>query len=505
MTTVRKVLAVLTGIVLTGVLLAVVVAPATAFAASQPVIEGVSVRDVTGNDAVLEATINPEGLSGFGAYLQFQVVANTNEYLSEIVCPERMPPGWDGCAGTLAPGALPIGGVPNGTSGESVSLDLSTAGMTLKPDTTYHYRVLAAKAVVTEDVLEWEGPPVYSADRTFTTPAAAAPSIEGQSASHVTSTDATLEATINPEDAERGAHYQFQLATDPSEYLSEFACPAEWVHTFQCSLGRLDAKVEGLPIGDTAAGVEGKAVSLDLAHAGVSLKPGATYHYRVITARIAPSEDGFNWEGPLVTGPDQTFTTPPASAAPKIDSVSVSHLTPSDATLEAQIDTEGESTMYEFLMWYTPCAVCEYIAIFKIDLPSGLLLPSFQDQSVSLDLNSVGVTLRQGAEYGYSMRATNASGSTEAQWQTFQPPPGALDPPGSTVSPGPVSEEPTVPLGGGQPAGPGASSSPAPKSVGSIVVPPNRRSTHHKPKSHKLRKHKHSKKAKAGNHKRRKA
>ncbi|HEY7892001.1 MAG TPA: IPT/TIG domain-containing protein, partial [Solirubrobacteraceae bacterium] len=37
------------------------------------------------------------------------------------------------------------------------------------------------------------------------------PSIEGEAVSHVTPTDATLQAKINPESLERGAYYQFQL------------------------------------------------------------------------------------------------------------------------------------------------------------------------------------------------------------------------------------------------------------------------------------------------------
>ncbi len=324
----------LTGLI--GVLCAFAVpAPAGAITATQPSIEGVSVQNVRTNDASFEATVNPEGLSGFGADLQFQVVADPSEYLPEIVCPERAPHGWDGCAGTLVPGSLPIDGVANSTHGESVRLNLAGAGVTLTPGTTYHYRLLAAKAVVTEDVLQWEGPAVTSADQTFTTPAAVAPSVEGEASSHVSAMDATLEATLDPQDAERGAHYQFQLVANPGEYLAEFACPAEWAHTSLCALGRLNEQAKGLPIADTGGGVAGKDVSLDLAKAGVVLEPNTTYHYRVITARIRPSEDGFDWEGPLVTGTDQTFTTLPASSAPVLESAGGSRLSETYATPEA--------------------------------------------------------------------------------------------------------------------------------------------------------------------------
>ncbi len=178
----------------------------------------------------------------------------------------------------------------------------------------------------------------------------------------------------------------------------------------------------------------------------MTLKPGTTYHYRVLAATATVTEDTLEWEGPTAYGPDQTFTTPstpPTGAAPVIDSVSVSHLTPTDATLEAQINTEGLPAMYDFLMSYSPCARCEGVATFEIPLPFGLLDGSFVDQSVSLDLGSAGVTLRPGGVYGYSLTAVG-SGVTEAKWQTFEPPPGVIDPP----------KPATTPLPGGGPASP---------------------------------------------------
>jgi hypothetical protein len=386
----------------------------SALAASQPSIEGVSVRNVSTNDAILEATVNPKDLSGFGADLQFQVVTNTSEYLPEIVCPTRNPPGWDGCAGALVPAALPIGGVEKAAKGESVHLDLASAGMTLKPGTTYHYRLLAATAVVTEDVLQWEGPPAYSADQTFTTPAAQAPSIEKQSASHVTSTDATLEATINPEDVERGAHYQFQLVANPNEYLSEFACPAEWVHTFQCNLGRLDSTVEGLPIGDTDGGVGGQAVSLDLAHAGVTLKPGTTYHYRVIAARIALSEDGFDWAGTLVEGADQTFTTP-AGGPPSEVTSEPAEATPTGFKLKGKLNPDGLPSTYYFHYW--PVRECSE------DPPDcgpntavvGPLTGDAQREVPPIEVTG----LTRGETYGYELIAGNADGTVRGNELQF--------------------------------------------------------------------------------------
>ena len=97
----------------------------------------------------------------------------------------------------------------------------------------------------------------------------------------------------------------------------------------------------------------------------------------MIAARSVQTEDTIQWEGPTVYGPDQTFTTPSAGTAPVIESVSISHLTPTDATLEAQIDTEGCSTTYEFQMSSSPCSECEDIELYRHSPAEGLLLGSF--------------------------------------------------------------------------------------------------------------------------------
>jgi hypothetical protein len=128
-------------------------------------------------------------------------------------------------------------------------------------------------------------------------------------------------------------------------------------------------------------------------------------------------------QGVSVASPGDKFTYGP-SGGPSIESVSVSHVTPTDATLEAQIDTEGQSALYEFQLW-TSCELqglaCQWIKAFP--LPDGLLLPAYQGQSVSLDLNSVGVTLRLGTVYGYSVKVVGSTGDViEAPSREFEPP-----------------------------------------------------------------------------------
>ena len=474
--------------------LACAVLPAAALAASSPAIEWTTAWNLTPNDATLGAGIDTNGL--YTGY-EFQIDTNASYDFTQFDCPFSLP-GFAQCESITVGEPLPVGLVepspeyiPAGSGKQSVSLDLASIGATLQPGTTYHYRVIASNG----------GQTVVGPDQTFTTPLASTPAVESESDSHVTPTDATLEATINPEELPEGVFYQFQVVKNTSEYLPELACPERSVQLDGddgCGIpgpGGGHPTPGALPIGYVKKGSEGQSVSQSLAAAGMTLQPGTTYHYRVLAVKRVQSEDTLDWKGPPVEGPDRTFTTPPAGRAPVIESVSISHLTPVDATLEAQIDTEGLSTSYEFELWSSPCshkgAGCE--VIIDVPLPTGLLLGSFVPQSVSLDLNSAGVTLG-GGEYGFSVVATNREGSTSEFGGVFEVPPGMIDPPSPGVlPPAPTGDGPSAtPTGGGQPAGSGTSSSPVLQTLSPLGgsskagagKPKPKHGKHHKRKHH---------------------
>jgi len=434
----------------------------SAMASEPPTIESESVSSVSEHDATLQAQIETGGL--YTGY-QFEIDTNSSYNFARFVCPFSFP-GSAQCESIIDGEPLPAGLVepnplyiPAGSGNQTVSLDLASIGATLQPGTTYHYRV-----TVSNGAHGAQGP-----DRTFTTPSMSAtttaPTIDSESVSHVTSTDATLEAEINLHEAGAGAYYQFQLVNDPSEYASEILCPVKLPPATDGCDGTQSASA--LPIGflpgNTAQpGVDLSAI-LDLASVGMTLKPGTTYHYRVLVARRVPTEDTIQWEAPTVYGADQTFTTP---TPPAIEGESLSHLTSTDATLQAQINTEGLETTYEFQLIHHLCPPgteplgCEAM-IQKVPLPSGRLLGSFVSQSVSLDLNSVGVTLYPDAEYDYRVVVTSAAGKAEGSSQTFVTPEDGVQPfSTSTATPPPSGAgQPGVSNGGDQPAASGGSSS----------------------------------------------
>ncbi|MGD0451986.1 MAG: hypothetical protein ABSB69_00175 [Solirubrobacteraceae bacterium] len=419
-----------------GVALTVAVLPAAALAASSPSEVQTEPAEVTPTGFKLQGKLNPNGAPTTYYFIYKQA--------SAVECEDL-----EGCGPETTPG-----GPLTGDTQQQVSPAEVTG---LEPNTAYVYWLIAKNANGT----------AVGKRLGFTTPPAA-PSIDGDSVSNVTEDDATLQATINSDNLPEGAYYQFQLVKSPSEYLSQLTCPEPELlppsNPDGCTSPDSSPHTPGaLPIGYIAKGPDGQSVSLNLATADVTLQPSTTYHYRVLAAKRVQSEDGVDWQGPFAEGPDQTFTTPPAGIAPVIDSVSLSNLTSTDATLEATIDTEGLSTSYEFELWSSPCshkgAGCELM--IDIPLPTGLLLGSFLPQNVSLDLNSAGVTLG-GGEYGFSVIATSKAGSTSAGGGVFEPPPPSVVGPLSTTSP--LS-------GAGQPAGSGTSSGDQPAGSGTSSSP----------------------------------
>jgi len=147
--------------------------------------------------------------------------------------------------------------------------------------------------------------------------ASASPIVQSEAVSKITSTDATLEAEIDPQGAEAGVFYQFQLLLDPGEAPTELECPSSLSGYSTCA-GTSDPSA--LPLGWICGECEiepsSVSVSLDLASAGASLEPGRTYYFRVLAADRKFSEDVAEWEPPAVVGASKRFTTPAIGAQP---------------------------------------------------------------------------------------------------------------------------------------------------------------------------------------------
>ena len=133
--------------------------------------------------------------------------------------------------------------------------------------------------------------------------ASSSPSIESESATNITSTNATLEAQINPQGRDTG--YEFQIDTNGSYHYTQPACPPIVPGSVQCMAIIVgESLLPGLvepPPGEIPAATGDRLVSVDLAGIGTTLQPSTTYHFRVIASN----------GGQIVEGPDRTFTTTP--------------------------------------------------------------------------------------------------------------------------------------------------------------------------------------------------
>jgi hypothetical protein len=216
--------------------------------AATPAIVAESAVAVSPFDATVEAQINPERQET--AY-HFEYAASEAKLLR-------------GEGTSVGEGSLP------GTS-EAQTVGPVDIGGGLESGMTYYYRVIATNATGSTE----------GEAKEFTTEAKKPPSIDGESATGVTQTDAQLHALINAND--QTTSYQFKLGTDTSYTLA----------TIPITPGEL-----GAAFGDQEVGI-------DLGGEGVELEPNTEYHFEAVASNTAGSTDG------LVARGDEHFLTLP--------------------------------------------------------------------------------------------------------------------------------------------------------------------------------------------------
>ncbi len=217
----------------------------------------------------------------------------------------------------------------------------------------------------------------------FTT-AGAAPEAGSERTNEVRSSEATLEAQVNPENQQSA--YYFQASTSGLG-----ACPA----TPAQAGSALPAVFEA----------QGASVSL------TGLEPGSTYNYRVVA---------YNATG-VSCGQTETFNTRPLL----LGASTVSEVTQSSATIVATIDPDGLQTTYKFDLGTSTA----YGTPFPGDAGAG-------SEPVTVTFTLVG--LEPGTTYHYRLLAGNGSETELGPDQTFTTAPGtAVEPPVLTGPPSP--------------------------------------------------------------------
>jgi phosphodiesterase/alkaline phosphatase D-like protein len=330
----------------------------------KPVVESENAPVLSPFEATLEAAVNPE----------YQETTCKFEYSTNALFPP----------GETTTVACPA---PLGNGGGGVGTSVPVSG--LKSATTYHYRIVATNGTGTT-----EGP------GEFTTLPAEAPAIESESVSFLSSTRATLEATVNPN--WQATTYTFEYATEESALL--------------------EGNATKIPGGSIPAGFGGQPVHADI---NGGLSPGTTYYYRVVATNAKGTTSG------MVTVAHFKTPVPPQASTGKAQEV-----THNTATVSGTVNSEGQETSYT--IQYGPTANYGYstapvnVGAGTTNIATGAVVLSY---------------LLPDTTYHYRVLAVNSAGESAAGAdQTFTTEPGPPTPPSegeqTPVTPTPIGAAP---------------------------------------------------------------
>ena len=322
-----------------------------------------SAANITPNTATLNASVNPDGLDTKYYF----------EYVDDADYDRSAPDPYS--AGTQVP--LPPGtDIGSAFAAQQLSVNLTA----LTQSTKYHFRMVASNSMGATD-----GP-----DAIFTTATTTAPSVDAQSSASITSDTATLNAQINPNFADTTYYFEY---VDNAHYNASAADPY--------SAG---TKIPPPPGTDIGSSDTDQTATANIAE----LTGGTLYHWRTVVVNAVGTTDGA----------DQTFTTA-TPMAPSVDAESISNLTPTSATLNAQINPNFADTTYYFEYVdnadFRPLASDPYKAGTKTPPPPGTDIGSENiDQAASAT-----ATLIAGENYDYRVVAINKLGTTYGPNRTF--------------------------------------------------------------------------------------
>jgi phosphodiesterase/alkaline phosphatase D-like protein len=291
-----------------------------------PTVETHSATSVTDNSATLNGAVNANNASS-----TVSIEWGTSTSYGNSVTPSQSP--------------------VTGTTLTSVS-----AGLTgLTPNTTYHYRVVATNMAGT----------INGPDSTFHT-AAIVPVVTTGTTSTVTSTGATLNGTVNANNASTTASFNYGTTTSYGTNVTADQSPV--------------------------TGTGNTAISATLS----GLIPNTTYHYQATGSNIAGTTNGV----------DSTFYTP--AVVPTVTTNAGSSITATGATLNGTVNANNASSTVS-VEWGTSTSYGNSVT------PSQSPVTGITNTSVNYSLTGI----EPNTTYHYRVVATNMAGTSYGSDESF--------------------------------------------------------------------------------------
>jgi hypothetical protein len=290
-----------------------------------------------GADGILTTSSAPDVATGDASS-----ITATSATLNGTVNPSSRSTTWYFEYGTSTSYGTKTAAKDAGSGTSTVSVSAAVTG--LKSGTTYHFRLVATSDAGT----------ARGTDHTFVP--AAAPGVTTKSASSIRDTTATLNGSVNPLGQSTTASFEYGTTT---------------------SYGTTSS------VKNVGSGNNSTNVAIDV----TGLKPGVTYHFRVVAKNSTGS----------TSGNDQTFTT---TGPPGINAVAASSITSNTATLNASLDSRGHTTT-----WYFDYGTTTSYGTKSASHSQGA---SAGSHTVSFPIGG----LNAGTVYHFRLVATNSSGTT---------------------------------------------------------------------------------------------
>jgi hypothetical protein len=316
-------------------------------AVGAPTVDSESASNALSTSAQLSAQINPNGTA---SACEFQYIDDTDFQSVGFSGPNLV--------------TVPCSPANLGTGSSDVTAIAQISGLT--PNTLYDFRAVV-NAGTPGEVDGFD-------DQFFSAPAA---SIDSLSASNIGPNSAELDTQINPEGTDTTC--QFEYVDDTDFQATGFTGPN--VVSMPCSPADLGAETSDQPASLSISG----------------LTPTTTYDFEVIATNALT--------GPNGVSTTSSFTT---TAPVTIDSQSVSNVTSTTATLNAQLNPNGLDTTYQFVI--SGPGFNELVPGHPVDIGSGTT-------DVGASANVSGLT--PGDTYTYHVTATNSAGTSNGNDQTF--------------------------------------------------------------------------------------